>query len=186
MDTLVLQLPPRSDQHAFNLNRWEQLCQDTELARVESRIETNRHGEIIMMPPPGGNHGVRQFRIGALLESFLANGIAITECPISTSDGVKAADVGWFSRERLEPMLDEVAFKVAPEICVEVCSPSNTDAELKEKGQLYFGAGALEFWTCDQKGKVQFYLCENPIKAVEKSVLCPEFPEIVEIFPPGS
>src|SRR5436190_590555 len=60
-------------------------------------------------------------------------------------------------------------FPRAPEICVEVISPSNTDAELREKGSLYFAAGALDtccpgFSRSAQDSKVQ-YLNSDRLKA---------------------
>ncbi|MEM6366188.1 MAG: Uma2 family endonuclease, partial [Planctomycetota bacterium] len=63
-----------------------------------------------------------------------------------------------------------------PEICVEVVSPSNTDSELRHKRQLYFDAGAIECWTCDQQGQMAFYQNNNPDTPHNKSKLCPEFP----------
>ena len=63
---LAIQLPPRADQTAFNLRRWEEILADPELARLEQRIETDRHGHIIMTPPPGPPHGTRQFDEGEI------------------------------------------------------------------------------------------------------------------------
>ncbi len=133
------------------------------------------------MPPPGGMHGTRQLKIGHLLQTLLPSGVAITECPISTFDGVKAADVAWFSRDRWTPMKEGVVFTTAPEICVEVISPSNTPAEIAEKTLLYFGSGAEEFWTCGEDGKMRFSPRTSPEVAVERSPLCPDLPLEIEI-----
>jgi len=45
---LSLELPTQKTQTAFNLRRWAELLADRELARVEGRIETDRHGHTIM------------------------------------------------------------------------------------------------------------------------------------------
>ena len=45
----------------------------------------------------------------------------------------------------------------APEICVEVLSPTNSLAEMNEKRALYFEAGAHEVWICGLDGKMEFY-----------------------------
>ena len=45
----------------------------------------------------------------------------------------------------------------APEICVEVLSPSNSEPEMNEKRALYFEAGAHEVWICDLDGKMEFH-----------------------------
>ena len=114
METLVIQLPLRRDQHAFNKRRWEELCNDPDLAVFPNKTETDRHGNTIMMPPAGGMHACRQGEISFLLRTLMPKGVAPTECPVSTSDGVKAVDVGWFSKGRHEPIANEVCFTVAP------------------------------------------------------------------------
>src|SRR6266568_2614887 len=95
MAMLMLELPPHKARTAFNLRRWAELLADRELAKVEGRIETDRHGHIIMSPPPAPSHGSFQSEIGHLLRSLMDAGRVLTECPISTADGVKAADVAW-------------------------------------------------------------------------------------------
>src|SRR3954464_8871267 len=102
MATLTLELPSQKVQTAFNLRRWTELLADRELARVEGRIETDRHGHIIMSPPPAPSHGSYQAEIVRLLWNVLTEGRVLTECPISTADGVKAADVAWASPESLK------------------------------------------------------------------------------------
>src|SRR5438105_6230744 len=99
MASLTLELPPQKTQTAFNLRRWAELLADRELAKVEGRIETDRHGHIIMSPPPAASHGGFQAEIVRLLWELLPEGRVLTECPISTADGVKAADVAWASPE---------------------------------------------------------------------------------------
>jgi len=99
---LTIQLHPSENQTAFNLKRWRQLLADPELARLPYRVETDRHGHILMSPPPTPAHGKKQNRIGTLLEQFLPNGHVVTECPVSTPDGVKAIDVAWLAPERGE------------------------------------------------------------------------------------
>jgi Uma2 family endonuclease len=123
MATLTIELPPQPVQTEFNLRRWAELVADPELARIEGRIETDRFGQIIISPPPAASHGSFQFHIGALLDRLMPNGRVLTECPISTADGVRAADVAWASPERLRELGELVCFPRAPEVCVEVLSP---------------------------------------------------------------
>jgi hypothetical protein len=47
---LTIQLHSSERQTAFNLNRWRELLADPELARLPHRIETDRHGRILMSP----------------------------------------------------------------------------------------------------------------------------------------
>jgi hypothetical protein len=62
-----------------------------DLARLPHRIETDRHGHILMSPPPAPSHGVKQACIATLLDTLLPEGLVITECLVSTSDGVEAS-----------------------------------------------------------------------------------------------
>jgi hypothetical protein len=75
---LTIELPPQRTQTAFNLRRWSELLRDPALAKIEGRIETDRHGQIIMSPPPGAKHGGYQFRIGALLDRLMPGGRVLT------------------------------------------------------------------------------------------------------------
>ena len=97
----TLDLPVVADQHAFNLERWEEICADPVLAALDHRIETDRFGHPIMIPPPGFDHGDHQFTIGLHLRRLLKGGKVVTECPVSTTDGVKGVDVVWISSARL-------------------------------------------------------------------------------------
>jgi len=71
-------------------------------------------------------------------------------------------------------------FTQAPEICVEVISSSNTEAELKEKMALYFGAGAQEVWLCAASGARRF-MARHSARALRRSALCPAFPRKVRL-----
>lgn len=172
---LVIDLPPREEQLAFNRRRWEAVCADPAVADLPGRVETNAHGSLIMMPPPSGNHSSRQGEAAFLLRSLLG-GKALPECPVSTIDGVRAADVGWFSESRFAQVKGQIAFETAPEICVEVISSGNTAWEMKSKKQLYFEAGAEEVWLCAEDGGMSFYQRSNPEAVLERSGLCPAFP----------
>ena len=174
----MLELPPHKAQTAFNLRRWAELLADPELARFEGRVETDRHGHIIMSPPPAPAHGSLQARIASLLDRTMTNGRVLTECPISTADGVKAADVAWASPTLMRELGRQSCFPRAPEICVEVMSPSNTEAEIQEKMALYFDADAKEVWICAKSGTMSFFgpRGERPMRASE---LCPQFPKRV-------
>ena len=180
MATLTLELPPQKTQNEFNLRRWEELLADRELAKVEGRIETDRHGHIIMSPPPAASHGSFQSEIAVLLRSLLNSGRVLTECPISTADGVKAADVAWASPAQMRELGALPCFPRAPEICVEVLSPSNTEAEIDEKMALYFDAGASEVCLCDRNGGMRFFIA-GATRPARTSKICPQFPRQVEL-----
>jgi Uma2 family endonuclease len=180
MATLTLELPAREAQTTANLRRWAELLDDPALARFEGRVETDRHGHVIMSPPPAPSHGSYQVAISHLLLELIPQGRVLSECPISTADGVKAADVAWASPSRMKELGNQVCFPNSPEICVEVLSPSNTKPEIAEKMRLYFDAGAKEVWICSESGAMSFF-SSKAAKAMRASVLCPQFPKRVQL-----
>lgn len=180
MTTLSIQLASHQSVSQTNIRRWNELQADPRFARLDERVETDRFGRIIISPPPSVRHGSYQFRIGVLLSQHLNSGRVITECPISTADGVKAADVAWASTPCLRELGSKPCFERAPEICVEVVSPSNTSEEIREKSALYFDAGAKEVWHCAESGLMSFWesIGDKPLDA---SRLCPDFPTQVTL-----
>jgi Uma2 family endonuclease len=177
---LTIELENSAEQTAFNLKRWAEVLADPELARLPHRIETDRHGHILMSPPPAPAHGDRESEIVFQLKTLLPHGRTITNCPVSTSDGVKAPDVAWVVPERRLEVRSLVCLTRAPEICIEVLSPSNTLKEIQEKTALYFEAGALEVWICHEDGSILFHF-RTPPAIRQRSELCPEFPQLIEV-----
>ena len=172
----TVELMDCEDQTAFNLAVWEKVLADSSLAALPYRIETDRFGQIVMSPLPAPEHGEGQFGVGERLHQLLPAGHVITECPVSTSEGVKLVDVAWVSPARRQAQRGRVSFTQAPEICVEIVSPSNTRRELREKKALYFAAGADEVWFCHREGRMEFFRKEAP-ETPGPSGLCPAFPE---------
>lgn len=152
---------------------WQQVCEDPTLKDLPFKIELNTFGQIIMSPASNW-HGSLQVEISARLRELLPKGKALAECSIQTSDNVKVADVAWLSDDFHSIHKFETPFTQAPEICIEILSPSNSSAEMTIKRALYFGAGAKEVWQCDQDGALSFYTPTGPI---EQSAICPAFPQ---------
>ena len=175
---LIIELPTREEQLRFNRRRWEEVLIDGRLVELPFRIETNAHGQILMNPPASGGHSSRQGEIAFRLRQSLG-GRSLPECPVSTLDGVKSADVGWYSEERFAEVEGQPAFEIAPEICVEVLLPSNSVSEMQAKRQLYFEAGAEEVWICDLDGAITYYHRDHPTNALTSSSRCPGFPSSV-------
>ena len=180
MGLLTIELPPHRAQTTFNLRRWAEVLRDPAYRKFEGRVETDRHGHVIMSPPLAAKHGRYQAEIAGLLRNSISKGSVLTECPISTADGVRAADVAWASPECIKELGDAGCFPRAPEICVEVLSPTNTSSEIREKTELYFDAGAKEVWLCSTTGAMTFLLA-GEAKRAAKSRLCAEFPGQVRL-----
>ena len=152
---------------------WQEACEHPDLQNLPFKIELNEQGQVLMSPVKV-YHSAYQGKISVLLYLNLEGGEVLSECAISTRKGTKVADVAWASNERFEQIKDEIECSIAPEICVEVRSSSNTDEEMKEKRQLYFENGAKEVWICSETGHIKFY---NSKGKLEKSILAPKLPE---------
>jgi Uma2 family endonuclease len=155
---------------------WQEVVENPVLRDLPFKIELNERGEIIMSPVKL-HHSAYQGRINHLMETYRQDGISLVECAIDTRKGTKAADVAWYSWERWEKVEKQASAKIAPEVCVEVMSKSNTDDEIKEKRKLYFEKGAKEVWVC-KNGKMSFY---SPKRKLKRSILFPDFPAEVGI-----
>ena len=156
---------------------WQEVCEHPSLQDLPFKIETNERGEIVMAPVKVV-HSAYQGKISFFLWSLRQDGSVLAECAISTAKGTKVADVAWASEERFLQIKDETECSIAPEVCIEVLSLSNTDDEIAEKRKLYFDQGAQEVWICHGDGDMHFY---NPAGKLEQSVLCPHFPQHIEI-----
>ena len=156
---------------------WEELCADPSLHDLPYRIELNGLNQIVMSPLYY-RHGRYQSRIMSLLTRLLPSGEASVEAAISTSDNMKVPDVVWAPHDFARKRSDAYALPVAPDLCVEVLSRTNSKAEIDFKRQLYFEAGAREVWLCGLQGEMEFY---TPTGLTERSALCPEFPLRIEL-----
>ena len=155
---------------------WLEVCEDKRLQNLPYKIELNRWGKI-EMSPHRREHSFFQGEIAYLLRNLLPHGVALSECAIETADNVKVADVAWASRQLWESMEDRISCSVAPEICVEILSDANTPEEMDRKRELYFQAGAVATWLCDESGHVRFF---NQGRELMGSNLCPAFPRKIE------
>lgn len=156
---------------------WEEVCADPCLQDLPYRIELNQWGNI-EMSPIWIRHSELQGEVRHLLSTLRPAGMALAACAVETAENVKVSDVVWVSFERRRSTPHEFAYAVAPEICVEILSPSNQLEEMMHKGALYLRGGAEEFWLCDDKGTMSFF---DTAGKLERSRLCPQFPTRVEI-----
>lgn len=139
----------------FLVARWNELCRDPSLENLPYKIELNAWGKVEMSPPSVG-HARLQTEVAAQLREQLKDGVALTKCPVLTGIGVRVPDVVWASNRFRRQHKGSSPLPRAPEICVEVISPSNVEAEITEKTRAYLAAGAEEVWLVAETGKVRF------------------------------
>ena len=124
--------------------RYRDLCTDPAYNRVPGKIEIDLWGRLVMTPP-SFYHGRVQGRVIRALQA-IAGGEVMGETPVATAAGLFVADAAWASDAFVRAHIHEVALGTAPEICVEVVSPSNSRKEIDEKTAAYLAAGAHEVW----------------------------------------
>jgi Uma2 family endonuclease len=141
--------------------RWAELCNDPLLRDLPGKIELNALG-VIEMSPASNRHGMKQAAIVRAFDQQLPGGEAIVECSIATAEGVRVPDVAWASADFISRHGEMTPYPAAPEICVEVRSPSNTDAEMAFKTRLFLAAGAVEVWIVSEAGAWQVFDANGP------------------------
>jgi Uma2 family endonuclease len=136
--------------------QWSEVVDNPYFENLPFKIELNRYGKI-EMTPASNKHGRLQLHIGALLDRKLKQGETLTECSVQTTEGVKVADVAWCSKAFIKLHGYETPYSHAPEICIEIVSPSNSKEEMINKAQLYLQAGAAEVWIIWENGIIDYY-----------------------------
>jgi Uma2 family endonuclease len=111
-----------------------------------------RHGEPVQMTRPKFKHHRIQRKLRIVLQTAAGDsGIVETEVafrPVPEYE-LRVADVAYVSRERWDGIDPEDNLMGAPDLVIEVLSPSNTAAELYDKEKLCLEHGAREFWVVD-------------------------------------
>lgn len=136
----LIEAPLTSDQLAV---RYRGLCEDLRFANLPGKIELDVWGRILMSPA-SNYHSAIQTALSGKLAAL--GGRAFVEVSVLTPAGVLVADVAWASAEFMRDHKFETPYTRAPELCVEVASPSNSRKELNDKVAAYLAVGAEEVW----------------------------------------
>lgn len=111
-----------------------------------------RHGELCTVSPPKHGHYLVQRRLRRLLETAAADAGEV-EIEMSfrslPEHEYRIADVAYVSAERWRHIPANGDMQSAPELVIEVLSPSNTVAEILDKRALCLENGSREFWVVD-------------------------------------
>ena len=116
------------------------------------------NGELIRMPSPGVPHARITVRLGAPLAQFVWDhglgdvfqngGFKLTSNP----DTVLAPDISFVTKERLETEPDiERYWPGAPDLAVEVLSPSDRPSMVNKRLGIFFGRGVKQVWMVNPK-----------------------------------
>lgn len=108
------------------------------------------HGELVEVPFPKLLHTRVQRRLRQLLEKA---GDGVVEIEIGfralPEFEYRRADVAYLTKERWESPGPDGYLRGAPELVIEVLSPSNTVSEMRDRRKLCLGNGSVEFWVVD-------------------------------------
>jgi Uma2 family endonuclease len=161
----------------FLIARWNELCRDPSLEDLPYKIELSASGKV-EMSPASNRHGRLQSELGFQLRRQLTGGCVISACSVFTSIGIRVADVAWASDAFMKAFGEITPYTRAPEICVEIVSPSNPPGEMEEKTRAYLEAGAREVWLVAEEGAVRYF---GPSGEKAKS----EFSVTISLPPPS-
>ncbi len=149
-----------------------QLCQDNETLR----FERNSKGELIIMPPTGGETSNRNGRLNQQLFNWTdtdGTGIAF-----DSSGGFKlplgadrSPDASWVKLERWNTLTAEQQTKFAPlcpDFVVELLSPSDSLKDTQEKMKEYRDNSARLGWLINRKSRqVEIYRQGQDVEVLE-------------------
>ena len=136
--------------------RWNEALDDPSLQDLPYKIEINAWGKI-EMSPASNRHSRLQGLLGIAFGQQLPGGAVLPECSILTKIGIRCPDVAWASSEFMVAFGEITPYQRAPEICVEIISPSNVKAEMDEKVGAYLAAGAREVWLVCEEGNIRYF-----------------------------
>lgn len=114
------------------------------------------NGRVVPITPTGDDHGAIEANIAAELRAYVRDrnlgkvrsgevGIYVRRNP----DTVRAADVLFISHDRYAQRTSSVFLDVAPELIVEILSPSDSWTEVTQKLREYFAIGVRLVWVAD-------------------------------------
>ena len=122
-----------------------QLCQNNH----ELRFERNANGELIIMPPTGGETGNKNARITQQVMNWTdvdGTGIAFdsSTCFKLPNGADRSPDASWIKLERWNTLTDEEKQRfppISPDFVIELLSPSDSLKTTQEKMEEYIDNG---------------------------------------------
>jgi Uma2 family endonuclease len=143
-----------------------QLCRDN----PDLKFERNTKGELVIMPPTGGETGKRNAGITADFviwnrQAKLGVCFDSSTCFKLPQGGNRSPDVSWVRQDRwdaLTPQQKEKFPPIAPDFVLELMSPSDSLEETQAKMQEYMNSGVKLGWLINPKTRqVEIYRQEQ-------------------------
>jgi Uma2 family endonuclease len=171
METLTLNLPSTV---ALTDEQFYQLC----IANEEWRLEVTPEGELIIMPPTGGESGIRNsslnLRVGVWNEQTQLGKVFDSSTVFQLPNGSKRSpDVSWVLRERWEALSAEDKRRfppLCPDFVIELRSATDSLETLRSKMRDYQSNNCRLGWLIDpQTPLVEIYRLSQNVEIINFS-----------------
>ncbi|MGJ5674977.1 MAG: Uma2 family endonuclease [Nostochopsis sp.] len=150
METITLNVPPSVD---LTDEQFYHLC----MANEEWRMELTAQGELIIMPPTGGESGIRNSELNLQVSlwnrhtklGYVFDSSTIFKFP---NGAKRSPDVSWVNRERWEVLSieDRRGFPpLCPDFAIELRSQTDSLIKLQTKMRDYLNNGLRLGWLID-------------------------------------
>jgi Uma2 family endonuclease len=145
-------------------------------ANRDLRIERTKEGELILMPPTGGETGGTNFELTGIFRNWVKTDGSGRGFDSSTGftlpNGAKRSpDLAWIKLERWDALSDEDRAKfppLCPDFVVELRSRTDSIDNLKAKMDEYIENGADLGWLIDPvEKKVYIYRPQTPVECLD-------------------
>ena len=137
---------------------------DVCMANPDLRIERNARGEIVIVPPAGGESDYRSLSLGAQLKNWalrdgMGKAFGSTACFLLPDGAGLSPDAAWVSNAtlaKLAPQARKRFMPVVPEFVVEVMSPSDRLKDAHEKMEQWIRNGVSLGWLVDGDSRMVY------------------------------
>ena len=153
-------------------NQFYQLCR----INPEIKFERNAKGELIIMPPTGGETGKRNFKIAVQVgiwneEYQLGEAFDSSTCFKLPNGADRSPDVAWIKQERWDALTPEEREKfppICPDFVVELMSPSDRLKPTQDKMKEYLDNGTRLGWLINRQNQtVEIYRPERDVEVLQ-------------------
>ncbi len=140
-------------------------------------------GNAVSRSQPGFNHGCVVANVGAALMGYVRPrklGAVVAEagfCVARDPDTVRSPDVAFVRAERIPPGGVRAFFDGAPDLAVEVISPSDRASEIIAKADDWLRFGCTAVWVVDPETKTVTVYSQRPqtlFLSVNDTLVCEE------------
>ena len=158
-------------------------CQQNRELRIERTVE----GELIIMPPSGGEAGTQNFSLIGQLHAWAwrdgtGKGFDSSTGFVLPNGAIRSPDVSWVLLSRLAALTPEQMKKflpLCPDFVIENLSPTDSLRQTVAKMEEFMENGARLGWLINPKRKqVHVYRPGQPVKILENPTTVSADPEL--------